>query len=224
MNTSRRFNTKKIVVLAMLSAIAYILASLIRIPLVPAAGFLGYEPKDVVLVIAGFIYGPLAPLAMAAVIAILEGVTTSVLGPVGMPMNFIASTAFCVPAAIIYSKKRNVSGAILGLAVGTVFTTLFMLMWNFILTPVLMGWPQEQVNAILLPGIMPFNLIKGILNSAFAMLLYKPIRAALSKSGLAPSSPATTEKKHKMNVWVVIASAFVIISCALVVMIWFGVI
>ena len=219
-NTKKTFDTKTIAVLALLTAIAYILASIIRIPLVPAAGFLGYEPKDVLLVIAGFIYGPLAPLAMITIIAILEGVTTSFLGPVGIPMNFIASAAFNIPAAMIYAKRRTLSGAAIGLAVGTIATTAFMMLWNYILTPVLMGWPREQVVAILVPGIMPFNLIKGILNSALAMLLYKPTRKALEESRMIPQKPLTNEKA-KANWWVIIISAFILLTCALVVFISF---
>jgi len=220
MNTKRRFDTKTIAVLAMLTAIAYILASIIRIPLAPAAGFLGYEPKDVILVIAGFIYGPLAPLAMITVIALLEGVTTSVLGPVGIPMNFLASAAFNIPAAMIYAKRRTLTGAAIGLAVGTIATTAVMMLWNYILTPVLMGWPREQVVAILIPGIMPFNLIKGILNSAMAMLLYKPIRRSLEKSRMIPEKPLANGKA-KVNWWVIIISGFILITCALVVFISF---
>ena len=227
MNTTNKigakktFDVKTITVLAVLSAIAYVVASVVRIPLVPAAGFLGYEPKDVILVIAGFIYGPLAPLAMITVIALLEGVTTSFLGPVGIPMNFIASSAFAIPASIIYSKRRTLSGAAIGLGVGTIFTTVFMMLWNYILTPVLMGWPREQVVAILVPGIMPFNLIKGILNSAFALMLYKPIKKALEKSRLLPDTSASGQGSFKKSLGVIIGSGFVILTCALVVIISF---
>ena len=48
---------KKLTVLAMLSAIAYVAVALLRFPVVL---FLSYEPKDVVIAIGGFLYGPAA--------------------------------------------------------------------------------------------------------------------------------------------------------------------
>jgi len=52
-----RFNTKKITTLAMISAMAFVLAAFVRVPVVL---FLRYDPKDVIIAIAGFIYGPMA--------------------------------------------------------------------------------------------------------------------------------------------------------------------
>jgi len=220
MNKKKKMDVKTIVVLAMLSAIAFVLASLIRIPLVPAVGFLGYEPKDVVLVIAGFLFGPLAPLAMAAVIAILEGFTTSVMGPIGIPMNFIASTAFACTASVIYKKWHTLTGATVGLIVAIVVTTIVMLLWNYALTPILLGLPRPVVEAMLIPGFLPFNLIKGALNAAIAMLLYKPIRRALGKSRLIPAPIMSDVKASRVSMGVILVSLFIILTCIAVVLSW----
>lgn len=224
MTKSKAF-TRKLTILGLLSAIAFILASIIRIPLVPAVGFLGYEPKDVVLVIAGFIFGPFASLIMITVIALLEGFTTSVLGPIGIPMNFIASVSFCCTAAAIYKKWRTLAGAAAGLAVGVVVSTAAMLLWNYALTPILMGWPREQVAALLIPGFLPFNLIKGTLNAAIAMLLYKPIRMALGRARLLPVSEDSSDSaKSKISIGALLVSALILLTCILVVLSWQGII
>ena len=47
--------TKKLTVLAMLCAVAYVIVALVRIPVVM---FLKYEPKDVIIAFGGFLYGP----------------------------------------------------------------------------------------------------------------------------------------------------------------------
>ena len=49
--------TRKIITYAMMAAIAYVVMALIRIPVVM---FLKYEPKDVIIVIAGFLFGPVS--------------------------------------------------------------------------------------------------------------------------------------------------------------------
>ena len=220
MTRSKEF-TRKLTILGLLTAIAFTLASLIRIPLVPAVPFLSYEPKDVVLVIAGFIFGPSAPLIMISVIALLEGFVTGALGPIGIPMNFIASVSFCCTAAAIYKKWRTLYGAALGLAAGVVVSTIAMLLWNYALTSTLMGIEQEVVEAILIPGILPFNLIKGSLNATIAMLLYKPIKAALEKSKLLPRKEEQSEKTGgKINAGALFVSALILITLILVVLSW----
>jgi riboflavin transporter FmnP len=224
MKIKKKLDLKTLTVLGVLCAIAYILASLIRIPLVPAVGFLGYEPKDVVFVIAGFLYGPFAPLVMAAVIALLEGFTTSVMGPIGIPMNFIASVTFGCTASIVYRKWHTIEGAVVGLTLSVVLTTGVMLLWNYALTPILMGIPRHVVEAMLIPGFLPFNLIKCTLNAAIIMLLYKPIRKALEMSRLLPVSAEPDAKPAKISIGVLLVSAFILITCIVVVLSWQGII
>ena len=52
-------STKKLTTIAILSAMAMVLNLLIQFPIVPAVSFLSYDPKDIIIVIAGFIYGPM---------------------------------------------------------------------------------------------------------------------------------------------------------------------
>ena len=40
-----------------------------------------------------------------------------------------------------------------------------MVGWNFIVTPFYMGVPREAVLAMILPVILPFNLLKAAVNS-----------------------------------------------------------
>ena len=58
--------TKKLVVLALLSALGFISMMLVKIPFIPGIEFLKYEPKDIFLTLAGCLYGPSAALACSA--------------------------------------------------------------------------------------------------------------------------------------------------------------
>ena len=73
--------TKKLTVLAMLSALAYIVMVIGRIPVVM---FLKYDPKDVIITIGGFLYGPMAAFAMSTVVSFAEMVTVSNTGLIGV--------------------------------------------------------------------------------------------------------------------------------------------
>ena len=124
-------NVKKTVLVAMMAAVAYLLAFIVRIPV----GFLSFEPKDVIIVIGGFLMGPMTALITSTVVALLEMVTFSTTGPIGCIMNLLSSACFACTAALIYKKRRYLKGAILGLLAGSVTMVLTMLLWNYLITP-----------------------------------------------------------------------------------------
>ena len=107
----------------------------------------------------------------------------------GFVMNFIASTAFILPAAVVYHRRRTMKGAVVGLACSIVAMTGVMLLWNYIITPIYMGSTREAVAGMLLPVIMPFNLIKSVLNAALVLVLYQPLTNILRRTHLLPALP-----------------------------------
>lgn len=177
----RKISVKKLVVLAMLAAMAYIIVSVIRIPVVL---FLKYEPKDVVVTIGGFLLGPMASFIVSLVVSLLEMVTISETGPIGCLMNLLSTCAFSCTAAVIYKRRHTLWGAVEGLVIGSVFMVMIMLLWNWLITPLYMGVDRATVESMLIPVFLPFNALKAGLNSAMVMLLYKPLVTALRKTGL----------------------------------------
>ena len=187
MKDSSRFSVKKLVLLAMLAAVAYVIVSFVRIPVV---GFLSYEPKDVIIAIAGFILGPMASFLISFLVSALEMVTISQTGPIGALMNLISTCSFACTAALIYKRRHTIAGAVMGLLCGMVAMIAAMLLWNWLITPLYMGVSREQVEGMLLPMFLPFNALKGGLNCGFTLLLYKPLMAVLRRTGLVSASPS----------------------------------
>ncbi len=202
--------TKKIAVIGVLTAIAYVVMVVGRIPMVM---FLSYDPKDVIIVLAGFIYGPLVSFAIAAVVGLVEMVTVSDTGIIGAVMNILQSSCFACLAAFIYKKNRTMAGAVGGLVSGALLATAAMLLWNYLLTPIYMGLPREQVAAMLVPVFLPFNLVKGGINAAIALLLYKPVVTALRKAGLIGASSGVSLKGRSAQAGVMIVAAAVLVTC-----------
>lgn len=221
MNTVARTRTRTMVALALLSAIAYAVMVVGRIPLVPNIEFLKYDPKDIVIAIGGFIYGPMAAVLMSLVVSLIEMVTVSTTGPIGLVMNVISTCGFACTAAFIYRRKQSASGAIVGLLAGLAAATGLMLLWNYFITPLYMGIPREAVAAMLVPVFLPFNLLKYGINAAVTLLLYKPIVTALRKSNLIPPSKSVTPRKA--NVGVLLAAGLLLASCILFILVWWGV-
>jgi len=89
----------------MLCALAYISVLVGRVPIVL---FLKYDPKDVVIVIGGLIYGPLTSFAVTVIVSVVQMVTISGTGIFGCMMNMISSCSFACTAAWIYKPVVTV--------------------------------------------------------------------------------------------------------------------
>ena len=188
MSQKRPFlNTRTMITLAMLAAVAWVVTYLCK-ALPSVNGFLDFEFKSVIVCIGGFTLGPMAALVLSVLVPVVEFFTISGTGPIGLLMNVLSTAAFSCTACWIYKKYRSMNGAVVGLGVGAVTMTALMLLWNYLITPIYQGVAREVVAAMLVPVFLPFNLVKGGLNMAFTLLLYKPVVTALRKAGLvAPS-------------------------------------
>jgi len=136
-------------------------------------------------------------------------------------MNVISTSAFCCTAAVIYKKKHTLQGAILGLVCGTLVMTVVMLLWNYLITPIYMGYPREAVAKMLLPAFLPFNLVKAALNSAITLLLYKPLVTALRRSGMVEASSSGSGRVQR-NFAVIAGALFVIATAVVVILVLSG--
>ncbi|MBR5340163.1 MAG: ECF transporter S component [Lachnospiraceae bacterium] len=209
------------VVMALLAALAYVVMVFIRIPVI---SFLKYEPKDVIITIGGFIYGPLASLFISLIVTLVEMGTVSDTGWIGAVMNFVSTAAFVLPATIIYKKMHNLKGAVIGLVSGVVSMIIVMLLWNYILTPLYMGYPREAVAKMLPTVFLPFNALKGGLNAALTMLLYKPVITALRAANLVPRPEEQRKGSVGTTILVVVLSLALAATLVLVILALQGVI
>ena len=192
-NVKARTGVRTIVQAGMLGAIAVVLM-LFEIPLPFAPSFYEIDFSEVPVMIVTFAIGPVAGAAIELVNILLNfiinGTTTAGVGEVA---NFLIGCALVVPAGIIYRRKRTRTGAIIGMAVGTVFMTLIGCLLNaYVLLPVYATAFQMPIDALVAMGtavngsidslftfvafaVAPFNLLKGVLVSLIVFLIYKKI-------------------------------------------------
>lgn len=219
----RGYRVKMLATLGMLSAMAYVITFICRIPIIPSVPFLDLEFKSAIILIGGFIYGPLPAFAVSVVVCFLEMLSFSSTGFIGFVMNVLATSAFVCPAAYIYKKKKTLWGAIMGLVAGTLLMTLVMLLWNYLVTPLYMHVSRDFIVPLLLPAFLPFNLIKGALNSSATLILYKFVVTALRKTKLLPKAEEKGQKKISAFVSSVAVALLVIVTCVLVILAFNGV-
>lgn len=220
--SNTRFETRKLTLAAMFAALAFVSAVIFRLSIIPSAPFLNYDVKDVITGLGALILGPVYGAMIAVVAALLEWFTVSDTGIIGFIMNSLSSCAFVVPAALIYSRKKTLNNAVVGLVCGVVVMVIVMLLWNYIVTPIYQGVPRAAVAAMLPTVFLPFNLIKGSLNAAFVFLLYRPVIGMLRSAKLMPAS--ASKAKKSLPIIPIIGAVAVIVTCVLVILSYKGII
>ena len=191
MNTKNKNYTRMIAGVGIFSALAAVvsfLTSFLKI------GFLSIDVGDVVIVIASFIYGPVAGVAVSLISAAASFLYSGT-GFWGFIMDFASSAAFVFVASFIYSRKRSFKSAIIGIGVSVITTTAFMIPMNILITPLYTKAPTEYVISLIPTLLLPFNFAKTLLNGAAALVIYKPLVRAMRAARLAPPSKSEPSEK-----------------------------
>ncbi len=212
---NKRVDTRRLMVMALLCALAFVCVAVFRIPVVQ---FLKYEPKDCLLAIGGMLYGPGAALLMSVVVSLLEYFTVSDTGWIGLVMNVLSSSLFVLPAAFLYRYRRKLSSAVAGLAAGAVLVTGGMLLWNWLIAPLYMHISRAEIEPLLLTVFLPFNLLKSSLNAVLTVLLYKSVVSALRAAHLVP--PTQDPPRRRFSAGVAVCCLLILVALIAILWVW----
>lgn len=172
---SGKWDSRQIATSAFFVALS-IATSFVEIPIFPAASFLKYDPSGVFCLLAGLIYG----LPTGCVVAVLPWVFRLVINPAGAFMSLLMGLAGVVVSSLIFQTSKNSKGKlVVSLVVAVLASTAMAVVANLVVTPAYTGVSVEAVLAMIVPIIIPFNLIKFSINSAIAGILFFPLRTAI---------------------------------------------
>jgi len=184
MTKMKNSKVKVMVTIGMLSSIAYLLM-LLNFPLPPFQNFLLIDFSDIPALIAALIFGPIAGILVEFFKNVLNYIATgSQTGiPVGHIANFLAGILFILPTYYLYKKIKTRKGMTFALILGTFTMAVMMSVLNyFFILPAytaLLNYPDLRNYVV--PGILPFNILKGVIMSFVFMLLFTRMQAWINK-------------------------------------------
>lgn len=191
------FNTRRITVSAMFAAISTVLMYIeFQLPFLPP--FLKIDLSGVAVLIAAFMLGPVQAIIITLVKDLVHLLSTQT-GGVGELADFILLSSFAVTAALIYMRQKDKKHAVISCAAATVVLCVLGVFANmFLLIPfyskimpveAIVGACQavnpaiDSINGYYIFGVVPFNLIKGVILSAVTILSYKRLSVIIKKFG-----------------------------------------
>jgi len=182
-----------------LAALAAVLM-LWQIPVWFAPPFYKLDLSEVVVMLSGFILGPIGGVTVELLKNLLnllmDGTETAYVGELA---NLIMGCSLVFPAAFLYKRGKNRKRALIGALTGTLCLIIVASLVNyFVMIPMysqLYGMPLEviiglgtKVNPaitnlpmLIVLAVMPFNLLKGAISAILSLLLYKALAPVLRK-------------------------------------------
>ncbi|PWG59807.1 ECF transporter S component [Bifidobacterium catulorum] len=173
---SGRWSTGRIAVYALFVALTMV-TSFIELPIFPAAPWLKYDPSGIVCLVAGFAFGP----STAAIVSVLGFTPHLFADPWGTLMAIGVSLALSVPAALVYRRWRSRRGAVSGILLGAAVALAVAVLGNLAITPIYAHMTVAQVAAMIVPVLLPFNLLKFAIHGVVTFLVYKPVSTLLNR-------------------------------------------
>lgn len=193
MNSTKRISTRKLVIMALMSAISLVVYYFdFPVPLMPS--FIKLDLSNVITLLVGFSLGPVEGVVVCLiknlVHILIKGMGTTM--GIGDIFDFVSGAVFVLTAGFIYKRNRTKKNAIIGCFAGALAMALVSLPLNyFIVYPIYFkayGGEAAILSAYqkILPETgnifqalcifnLPFTLVKGLLCAAVTVLVYKPL-------------------------------------------------
>ena len=189
--------TRRIVEIAMLTALATALMYF-EFPIFFIPQFYKIDLSDIPAIIGGFAIDPIAGVIIELLKVILHGLTKGTESAwVGEIANFAIGAMYIIPAGYIYKHYKTKKSAIIGMSIGTASMTVIGAVINaVVLLPLyaklflgsmdniikVSSAVNPHINSVwtlVLLGVVPFNIIKGVIISIITYFLYKRVRKVI---------------------------------------------
>ena len=173
------FSTKSIAGMAIFAALSFGI-SFLEFSVFPASAvaFLKLDFSNAFIMLAGFMYGPIAAIFVGVIKELLCLIGTQTFG-VGQIANMIVILVYVIPPAIVYTRKKGIKVVIISLAIACLLQTVTALIVNKFITFPLYGMADAFDSVVWL--ILAFNVIKSVSVSVLTVLLYKRIGYVFEK-------------------------------------------
>ncbi|SFS97618.1 ECF transporter S component [Marininema halotolerans] len=183
---TKQGSTMKLTTVSILAGFAFLMQYL-NFPLPMFPPFLKVDFSELPALVAGLMFGPLAGVLVEFLKNLLHylfsGSDTGI--PIGQLANFVAGSIFVVTTVLITRKLQGIKGLVTGLTVATILMAVIMSIANYwVILPAyafLIHWEVvgPAKTSLVLYGIGPFNLVKGVLTALLFIPLYQRLKGRI---------------------------------------------
>lgn len=177
--TGTGWSTQRIATTALLCALAAICTLFVEFPIIPAVPWLKYDPSGIVCLVAGLVFGPSTGLVVSVVSYLPHVATAS--GFWGMLMAIVATVSLVLPASLAYAGHHSHARLVASLVLGAICSVVACIGANVVVTPIYAHMSTADVVALVVPALLPFNVLKAAINCVVTALVLAPASRALGR-------------------------------------------
>lgn len=186
------FTTRAMVTVSLLSALAYVLM-LLESP--PYIGFLRLEFSDIPAILGAFWFGPAAGIVIEFIKNLIKAITATKTFGIGELANFITSIAYVIPASLLFRKLKGKYRSVAAFGVATLSMVIIGFLMNYFITIPMYAKMYGGIDnvvavasmvpgvknmfTLILIGITPFNLVKGIFLGVVGHFTYEMLKKVM---------------------------------------------
>lgn len=181
----RENKLQKLILISILAALSFILMLLqFPIPFIPP--FLTVDLSDIPAFIGFLLLGGIAGSLIIVLKIVLYGLLMAS-EPIGPLSNLLAAFSLLLPIYFMYMRSKTKKSLIAGFTLGIISLTIMMAVLNYFVLLPMYGLIIDHtdlianIRAVVTAGIIPFNIIKGIIVSLAAYLVYIKLIPKLEK-------------------------------------------
>lgn len=188
---------RQMTVIGFFSALSYVLM-LLHLPF-KFLGFLELEFSDIPAIIAALAYGPVSGVLIELIKNLIKALTASTTGCVGELSNFIVNACFVIPLGLIYKKSNLKKKTLIAFLFANLGYIVSGILVNYFITvplyaslfggmEAIIGLTSQTISAIsslrdvVILGITPFNIVKGILMSFVGLYCFKLLKGIITNA------------------------------------------
>jgi len=192
MITKEKFLLRRISVVALMSALGFVLM-LLEFPLpfiIPE--FVKLDFSEVPVLLTAYMFGPIEGVLVCLIKNLLKALFLSTSGGIGELCNFLLGCTLALPAGIAFKRMKSGKSMLIGGVIGSVIMAVLSLPVNYFISyPVYTKFlPIEQIIGMyqkILPSVdglfscllifnVPFTLFKGALSVAIAYAICSRVK------------------------------------------------
>lgn len=166
------WSTRRLAITAFFCALSFVM-TFVEIPIFPPASYLTFDPSGIVSFVAAYAFGPSMGVLVCVITWLVR--TLFVFNPYGHIMAVLATVTLIVPAALVWRRAQSTKGLVGGMVLGGLVCIVACILGNIVITPLYSSVSTADVIAMIVPILLPFNLIKIVINCVVTALVRKPV-------------------------------------------------
>lgn len=181
----RNVSIKRYAIIACLAAISYLLM-FISFAVIPIVPYMKVDFADIPILLGFFVLGVSGGIEIAVLRSVLYFLITgpSIASLIGVGTNLLATLTIYLPMYYILHEKHDLKRYIIAIVVSTISLTFWLSIGNWlVITPLYMAVLGMKLtlplSQLVLYGVLPFNLIKGVIVGTVFVLVYAKIHVWL---------------------------------------------